>query len=71
MTNEKRISARVDNDTYVLLEKATALSGVKSVSSFIVNSSVEHAKKIILHERLANLSDAQINKLMEVIQDIH
>ncbi len=71
MANENRISARVDDNTYKTLKKATLLSGLTSVSSFIVNSSVEQAKKIILHERLSNLSDEQINKLMEVVQDMH
>lgn len=67
MSNEKRISARIDDDTYALLEKATALSGVKSVSSFIVLTSVKEAKGIVLAEKLSRLSDIEIDKLLSLV----
>ena len=60
-----RITARVSAETHEILQKATDLSGVKNISSFIVSNSVENAKKIILFDKLSKLSDEDIDVILK------
>ena len=66
-SNLPGITARVDDKVQLLLQQATALSGIASVNTFVINAAVEKAKQIIEHERLLQLSldDAQL--LVEVL----
>lgn len=51
-----RITARINEDTQVILSKAAALSGISSINSFVLNAAIEKAKKIIDEENSINLS---------------
>ena len=51
-----RITARVDIETQELLLKASAIIGISSINSFVVNATIEKAKKIIKEERELKLT---------------
>ena len=51
-----RITARVDIETQELLLKASALIGISSINSFVLNAAIEKAKKIIKEESQLKLS---------------
>ncbi len=48
--NSPRITARVDEVTQELLYKATALSGLSSINSFVLGAAIEKAKEIMAKE---------------------
>lgn len=45
VTTLHRITARVDIETQDLLTKATAISGMSSINSFVISAAIEKAKK--------------------------
>jgi len=51
-----RITARVDEDTQLLLSEAAAIMGISSINSFVLSSAIEKAKEIMLRERVLKLS---------------
>lgn len=62
-----RITARVDADTQQLLSKATSISGMPSINSFVLNAAVEKALDIIEREQALKLSQADAQMLMEAL----
>ena len=65
--NLPRITARVDVDTQELLSQAAALMGMSSISSFVLNASVEKAKDILEREQSLKLSQRDAMKLVNVL----
>nr|WP_294351927.1 DUF1778 domain-containing protein [Providencia sp.] len=55
MTNE-RITTRVSIESKELLEKAAALAGYASINSFIANTMISEAKRLITQEHFLVLS---------------
>lgn len=62
-----RITARVDANTQDLLNKATALAGMPSINSFVLNAAIEKAKQVIEREQTLQLSQADAILLMEAL----
>jgi len=62
-----RVTASVDSDTQNLLNKATALSGMPSINSFVLNAAVEKAKQIIEHNQFLKLTENDANLLMKAL----
>ena len=62
-----RITARVDLDTQELLNKAAALTGVKSVNAFVLNSAIEKAKQVIEREEVLKLSQRDAQMLLNIL----
>lgn len=56
MTNE-RITTRVSIESKELLEKAAALAGYASINSFIANTMISEAKRLITQEHFLVLSN--------------
>ena len=65
--NSPRITARVDEVTQELLYKATALSGISSINSFVLGAAIEKAKEIMAKEELLNLSKHDAALLAEAL----
>lgn len=57
-----RITARINQDTQVILTKAAALAGISSINSFVLSAAIEKAKEIINKEMCVNinLEDSQM-----------
>ncbi|EGR1308122.1 type II toxin-antitoxin system TacA family antitoxin [Vibrio cholerae] len=68
-TTLPRITARVDVDTQDLLTKATALAGMSSINSFVLNAAIEKAKQVIEREQALKLSQADAVLLMEALDN--
>jgi uncharacterized protein (DUF1778 family) len=54
-----RITARIDKEIQELLNKAAALSGIKSINAFVVSAAVEKARTIIAQEERLRLSEEE------------
>lgn len=66
-TSLPRITARVDTDTQELLSQASAIAGMSSINSFVLNAAIEKAKKIIARERSLKLSQRDAIMLVEAL----
>ncbi|MGI0118709.1 DUF1778 domain-containing protein [Zooshikella sp. RANM57] len=66
-TNDPRITARVDQETQQLLARATAITGMASINSFVLSSSIEKAKQVIEQEELLKLSRRDAMMLVEAL----
>jgi uncharacterized protein (DUF1778 family) len=62
-----RITARIDEEIQELLNRAAALSGVKSINAFVVNAAVEKARSIIAQEERLRLSEEEASQLIEAL----
>jgi len=62
-----RITARVSVDIQELLSKATALSGVSSINSFVVNAAIEKANRVIEQQQTINLSSHDTQLLLDAL----
>ncbi len=62
------ITARVDSETQTLLSQAAALSGMSSINTFVLSSTVEKAKQIIEREQLLKLSQADAILLANALE---
>ncbi|MFT5759844.1 MAG: hypothetical protein ACI9LM_004628 [Alteromonadaceae bacterium] len=62
-----RITARVDFDTQCLLSKASALTGMSSINSFVLSAAVEKAKQDIERVQVLKLSQHDAIMLMEAL----
>lgn len=62
-----RITARVDSSTQELLLKATALAGMPSINSFVLNAAVEKAIQIVEREQALKLSESDARMLMAAL----
>jgi len=69
VSNQPRITARVDAPTKELLLEATKLSGNPSINAFVVSSAVEKAKEILENERILKLSSRDSKLLMDALED--
>ncbi|ARR48932.1 DUF1778 domain-containing protein [Photobacterium damselae subsp. damselae] len=67
LTTLHRITARVDIETQDLLTKATAISGMSSINSFVLSAAIEKAKKVIEREQALKLSQADAMLLMNAL----
>lgn len=67
VTTLHRITARVDIETQDLLTKATAISGMSSINSFVISAAIEKAKKVIEHEQTLKLSQVDATLLMNAL----
>ncbi len=66
-TTLHRITTRVDIETQDLLTKATAISGMSSINSFVLSAAIEKAKKVIEREQALKLSQADAMLLMNAL----
>ena len=62
-----RITARVDTKTQELLQKATAISGISSINSFVLNAAIEKAQKIIEDENKLQLISKDAIQFIEAL----
>jgi len=62
-----RITARVDSATQELLLKATALAGMPSINSFVLNAAVEKAVHIVEREQALKLSESDARLLIAAL----
>ena len=62
-----RITARIDEEIQELLNRAAALSGVKSINAFVVSAAVEKARTIIAQEERLRLSEEEASQLIEAL----
>jgi uncharacterized protein (DUF1778 family) len=62
-----RITARIDEEIQELLNRAAALSGVKSLNAFVVSAAVEKAREIIAQEERLRLSGEEASQLLEAL----
>ncbi|HIF9493965.1 TPA: DUF1778 domain-containing protein [Photobacterium damselae] len=67
VTTLHRITARVDIETQDLLTKATAISGMSSINSFVISAAIEKAKKVIEREQALKLIRADAMLLMDAL----
>lgn len=61
------IDARVDVDTFDLLNKATEISGFSSINSFALSAAVDKAKQIIENEQMLKLGQTDALLLMNAL----
>ena len=69
VSNQPRITARVDANTKELLLEAAKLSGNPSINAFVLSAAVEKAKEILEQERILNLSDRDSELLIKALED--
>lgn len=67
VTTLHRITARVDIETQNLLTKATAISGMSSINSFVLSAAIEKAKKVIEHEQTLKQSQVDATLLTNAL----
>jgi uncharacterized protein (DUF1778 family) len=65
ITTDERISMRTNRDTKKLLETAAHLSGFNSLSSFILHSAYQEAKKIVNEKEIRSLSEKDRDLFLE------
>ncbi|MCD2452594.1 DUF1778 domain-containing protein [Methylicorpusculum oleiharenae] len=66
-TSLPRITARVDADTQDLLTKATVISGMSSINSFVLSAAVEKAKQLIEQDKTLKLTEQDALLLMDAL----
>jgi len=69
LSNQPRITARVDAQTKELLIEAARISGNPSINAFVVSAAVEKAKEIIEKERILQLSKQDSELLIKALED--
>ncbi|HKK32353.1 MAG TPA: DUF1778 domain-containing protein [Desulfomicrobiaceae bacterium] len=62
-----RITTRVDNETQKLLSEAAAVTGTKSINSFVLAAAVEKARQIMDRERSLRLNRQDASRLIEAL----
>lgn len=67
-TASPRITARVSEETQALLSRAAALSGISSINSFVLSSTIEKATKIIEHEETLNLAKHDTSLFLDALE---
>jgi uncharacterized protein (DUF1778 family) len=65
----ERLDFRVPVDQKRLIEQAAALSGL-TVSSFILGSTVEHAREVVRGASVIELSNRDRDRLLAALDDI-
>jgi uncharacterized protein (DUF1778 family) len=66
-TTLPRITARIDEEIQELLNKAAALSGVKSINAFVLSAAVEKARAIIAQEERLRIHEEEALQLIEAL----
>lgn len=67
MTTSPRITARVSEDTQILLSKAAAFTGISSINSFVLSAAIEKATKIMEREETLELSKQDALHFVEAL----
>jgi len=67
MPSLPRITTRIDSTTQDILLQASAISGVSSLNSFVLNAAIEKAKKILSDEQALKLSQRDAIALTEAL----
>ncbi|HHD75104.1 MAG TPA: DUF1778 domain-containing protein [Nitratifractor sp.] len=69
VSNQPRITARVNADTKELLLEAARISGNPSINAFVVSAAVEKAKEILEKDKILKLSSRDRELLIEALED--
>jgi uncharacterized protein (DUF1778 family) len=69
VSNQPRITARVNADTKELLLEAARISGNPSINAFVVSAAVEKAKEILEKDKILKLSSRDSELLTEALED--
>jgi uncharacterized protein (DUF1778 family) len=64
-----RITARVDTETQHLLSKASVLSGMSSINSFVLSAAIEKAKAILDQEQTLKLNQQDAMLLVNALDN--
>lgn len=63
-----RITARVSLNTQELLSKASALVGISSINSFVLNAAIEKANMIIENENSIKFTQKDANMFINALE---
>lgn len=67
-THHPRITARVDEQTQILLTQAAQLLGMPSINAFVLSAAVEKAKQILIREQTLQLNQADAINLVTALE---
>lgn len=62
-----RITARVDQDTQVLLQQAAKLVGISSINAFVLNAAIEKANRILEQEQRLKLNTEESERFFALL----